>query len=108
MPEPNDTNTAITAGVAQALERMFGSNDADSRFFDAVRLGCRDALWLIAANARPTPMPASDPPVMPTDHVGRPSKFSDELARMICLRMAEGGEFAEKSVVMKVCRTGPP
>jgi hypothetical protein len=55
MPEPDDTNTAITQGVAQALERMFGSADADARFFDAVRLGCRDAVWLIAANATHTP-----------------------------------------------------
>ena len=54
MPEPDDINTAVTAGVAQALQRMFGSSDADARFFDAVRLGCRDALWLIAANASDT------------------------------------------------------
>ena len=57
MPEPNDTNTAISAGVAQAIQRIFGSNDADARFFDAVRQGTRDAVWLIAANANATDTP---------------------------------------------------
>ena len=56
MSEPDDTNAAISAGVAQALERLFGSSDADARFFDAIRQGTRDAVWLIAANA-PTPTP---------------------------------------------------
>jgi len=50
MPDP-DISTAVSAGVAQALQRMFGSADADARFYDAVRLGTRDALWLIAGNA---------------------------------------------------------
>ena len=54
MPEPDNLSTAISAGVAQALERLFGSSDADARFFDAVRLGTRDAVWLIAANATDT------------------------------------------------------
>jgi hypothetical protein len=54
MPEPDDINTAVSAGVAQALQRLFGSSDADARFFDAVRLGTRDAVWLIAANASDT------------------------------------------------------
>lgn len=51
MPEPDEINSAVSAGIAQALERLFGSGDADARFFDAVKLGCRDALWLIATNA---------------------------------------------------------
>jgi hypothetical protein len=52
MPDPVPEHlAAISDGVAQALQRMFGSNDADARFFDAVRQGTRDALWLIAANA---------------------------------------------------------
>ena len=51
MPESDHVNSAISAGVAQALQRLFGSGDADARFFDAVRLGTRDAVWLIAANA---------------------------------------------------------
>lgn len=52
--EPDATNAAVSAGIAQALERLFGSGDADARFFDAVQLGTRDALWLIAANATDT------------------------------------------------------
>lgn len=52
--EPDEINSAVSAGIAQALERLFGSGDADARFYDAVRLGCRDALWLIAANATDT------------------------------------------------------
>jgi hypothetical protein len=56
-PDPDHT-AAIAAGVAQALQRLFGSNDADARFFDAVRLGTRDAVWLIAANAEGTDRPA--------------------------------------------------
>jgi hypothetical protein len=47
--EPDDLNSAVSAGIAQALERLFGSGDADARFYDAVRLGTRDAVWLIAA-----------------------------------------------------------
>jgi hypothetical protein len=53
MPDP-DISTAVCAGVAQALERMFGSSDADARFYDAVRLGTRDAVWLLAAKATDT------------------------------------------------------
>ena len=54
MPDDN-INTAVSAGIAQALQRIFGSNgDADARFYDAVRLGTRDAVWLIAANATDT------------------------------------------------------
>ena len=57
MPEPDDINTAVSAGVAQALQRLFGSSDADARFYDAVRLGTRDAVWLIAANAEGSERP---------------------------------------------------
>lgn len=57
-PDPDPAHTAaIAAGVAQALQHLFGSNDADARFFDAVRLGTRDAVWLIAATAAPDTPP---------------------------------------------------
>ena len=58
MPEPDDTTAAISSGIAHALERLFGSSDADARFFDAIRLGTRDAVWLIAANADGSQRPA--------------------------------------------------
>jgi hypothetical protein len=48
---PDHINSAISAAVAQALQRLFGSGDADARLVDAVRLGTRDAVWLIAATA---------------------------------------------------------
>jgi hypothetical protein len=56
MPEPEtaDLHTAVSAGVAAALERLFESPD----IANAIRQGVRDAVWHLGITANATDDPA--------------------------------------------------
>jgi len=59
MSEPDDINAAaITAGVERAITKLLTAPDLDGAFYDAVRQGTRDAIWLIAAQSNVDMPPA--------------------------------------------------
>jgi hypothetical protein len=51
MTEPDNINTSASAGVAQALQRLFDSPELADAIGQGVRQGIRDAIWLVAATA---------------------------------------------------------
>jgi hypothetical protein len=58
-PDPDPEHTAaIIQGVERAIARLLGDSGDSSDFYAAIRLGVRDALWLIAANAEGTERPS--------------------------------------------------
>lgn len=57
MPDSDISRADIVDGVERALVKLLTAPEVDGAFYDAVRQGTRDAIWLIAAQCTNADIP---------------------------------------------------